>query len=250
MALKKVNYYQLNLWSICFFIGLFLSFLSFLIYKFSLILFFNYIAVLSLFVSYIYFIIYFIEIKDNPFVKAIDFLKSSKNFIYYSLWIFLFFVLVGFFVPLPDVFQQKIFEFLQELALKTQGFGLFEITSFIFFNNFLSGFNGIFFGVLLGVFPIFASVLNGYILGFVGNLVVSSQGFFHLWRILPHGIFELPAIFISFGLGIRLGFYWIRKEKDSFKKLFFESLRAFFFIVVPLLIIASIIEGALIFFMR
>jgi len=88
--------------------------------------------------------------------------------------------------------------------------------------------------------------LNGYLLGFVAMLSAKSQGIFILWRILPHGIFELPAIFISLGIGLRLGTYAFQKKKVSFKNWIFSSLRVFILIVLPLLIVAAIIEGALI----
>ena len=35
-----------------------------------------------------------------------------------------------------------------------------------------------------------------------------------LFRLLPHGIFELPAIFISLGLGLRFGMFIFQKEKE------------------------------------
>ena len=54
-------------------------------------------------------------------------------------------------------------------------------------------------------------VFNGYVLGFVAELAVKSPknplGILILWKLVPHGIFELPAILISIGLGIKLGLY-------------------------------------------
>jgi len=57
----------------------------------------------------------------------------------------------------------------------------------------------------------------------------------------------LPAIFLSFGLGIKLGTFILQKKKiESFKDYFLNSLRVFFFVILPLLIVAAIIEGVLI----
>ena len=90
--------------------------------------------------------------------------------------------------------------------------------------------------------------INGYVLGFVAYLVVNSDGILVLWRLFPHGIFELPAIFISLGLGLKVGTFIFQKKKfESLKKYSLNSLRVFLFIVLPLLIIASIIEGSLIY---
>ena len=102
--------------------------------------------------------------------------------------------------------------------------------------------------MVLGIYPVVATIANGFILGFVASMAVSSEGFFVLWRIFPHGIFELPAIFISFGLGLKIGTFIFQKKKfESFKKYFMNSLKVFLFIIIPLLIIAAIIEGGLIF---
>jgi stage II sporulation protein M len=79
--------------------------------------------------------------------------------------------------------------------------------------------------------------------------VVYEEGILVLWRLLPHGIFELPALFLSAGLGLRLGTFIFRKNKlKSLKNYLFESLRVFLFIIFPFLLIAAIIEGILISF--
>ncbi|MEI6731787.1 MAG: stage II sporulation protein M, partial [archaeon] len=68
------------------------------------------------------------------------------------------------------------------------------------------------------------------------------------WKIVPHGIFELPAIFVSLGLGIKLGaFVFGPERKKEFVRRALASLKVFVYVVLPLLIIAAIIEGMLIF---
>ena len=92
------------------------------------------------------------------------------------------------------------------------------------------------------------AILNGYLVGFVASMAVGSGGVIVLWRILPHGIFELPAVFISLGLGLKFGtFIFQKKILESFRRFLWNSLRVFLLIVLPLLIIAAIIEGCLIF---
>lgn len=107
---------------------------------------------------------------------------------------------------------------------------------------------GIILGGLFGVLPVLFSLYNGYILGFVGKLSVSAEGASSLLWLLPHGIFELPAVFISLGLGLKLGTFIFHKNKaEIFKEYIIKSLKVFILIVIPLLIIAGIIEGSLIF---
>ena len=177
-----------------------------------------------------------------------NFIKESKNFIYATILIFFITFLFGFFVSLPELITNQILEFIQELLEKTRGMSQFELTRFIFLNNLQSSFVVLVFGMVLGIYPLMATIANGFILGFVASIAVSSEGFFILWRIFPHGIFELPAIFISFGLGLKIGTFIFQKKKfESFKKYFMNSLKVFLFIIISLLIIAAIIEGGLIF---
>tara|TARA_B100001971_G_C18215256_1_gene553380 strand:+ start:450 stop:1043 length:594 start_codon:yes stop_codon:yes gene_type:complete len=184
----------------------------------------------------------------EEYKKSWNFIRESKNFIYSVIGIFFVFSLIGFFITTPTIMAEQILKFIEKLLLKTQGMGHFELMKFIFFNNIQSSFFGMIFGVFLGIFPIVAVVANGYILGFVASLVVNSEGISVLWRLFPHGIFELPAIFISLGLGLKIGtFIFQRKKLESLKKYFLNSLRVFLFIVLPLLIIAAIIEGSLIY---
>ena len=175
-----------------------------------------------------------------------DYIKESRNFIYSIIGVFFAFALIGFFVPASEDLTKIILEFIEKLLEQTKDMSQFELIRFIFVNNLQSSFFGLIFGVALGIFPVLATVANGYILGFVGKMSVESGGIFVLWRVLPHGIFELPAIFISLGLGLKLGSFIFRKEKGKFfRRCFWDSLRVFLFVVVPLLIIAGIIEGSL-----
>jgi len=184
----------------------------------------------------------------EEYKKSWNFIKESRNFIYSVIGVFFVFLLIGFFIPTPTAISEQILKFIEELLQKTQDMGHFELISFIFFNNVQSSFFGMILGIFLGIFPLMAAIANGYLLGFVSSLVVNSEGVFILWRLFPHGIFELPAIFISLGLGLKMGTFIFQKKKlESLKKYFLNSLKVFLFFVLPLLIIAAIIEGTLIF---
>jgi len=217
--------------------------------------------------------------------KSWEYIKESKNFIYSILVIFFLFVLIGAFVPAPELLEKKILEYIQKLLEMTSGMSSGELISFIFLNNIQSSFFGMIFGIVFLFFLIITSSLNGYLLGFVSSRVVSERGIFVLLKLFPHGIFELPALFLSAGLGLRLGisfiskyfkYYWKRKNtlalltgilllpfsiiftlifnkklrKYQFEDFIFKlnnSLRIFLFVVFPLLLIAAIIEGILIY---
>jgi stage II sporulation protein M len=187
----------------------------------------------------------------EEYSKSWNYIKSSKNFIYAGLLIFLVFVLGGFLFPASQDIYNLIADYIQKILAQTEGLSAGGLISFIFFNNIQSSFFGMVLGVLFGVFPLIALIFNGYLVGFVSKMSVDSSGWISLLNLLPHGIFELPAIFISLGLGLKLGTFWFKKNKrKSFENYFFESLRVFVFVVLPLLIIAAIIEGSLIAFIK
>jgi len=213
-----------------------------------------------------------IKTKSNFFKRGFqeswNYMKESRNFIYSIIFIFLLFALIGFFIPAPAILEQKILEFIEDLLRKTQGMSSSDLIAFIFFNNLQSSFLGMVFGIFFGIFSVLTTLANGYVLGFVAAKTVESSGISVLWRLLPHGIFELPALFISLGLGLKLGSFVFRKTVNILKFLMplrlkikdfkfkdhesltiylVKSIKVFLFIIIPLLIIAAIIEGSLIF---
>ena len=185
----------------------------------------------------------------EEYKKSWNFIRESKKFIYSIVGIFFIFSLIGFFITTPTLIAEQILKFIEELLLKTQDMGHFELIKFIFFNNTQSSFFGMIFGALFGIFSVVTTIANGYLLGFVSAMVVSSKGFGVLWRLAPHGIFELPALFISLGLGLKLGMFFLEKDKaKTFRNYLWNSLRVFLYIIIPLLLVAALIEGTLIFF--
>lgn len=174
-----------------------------------------------------------------------DYLKKSKNFIYISIGIFLLSAFLGYFIQTPKIIYDQIMEFIKEITLQTKDMSTLELIQFITFNNLRSTFFTILLGIIFGIFPIVAAIANGYLLGFVALLSVNQKGFLSLLSLIPHGIFEFPAIFISIALGLRLGLMFFKKDY-LLKKELSNCLRIFLLIIVPLLIIAGIIEGSFI----
>jgi len=179
-----------------------------------------------------------------------EYLKECKNYIWIIVGVFFAFALFGYFVQPSQEIVDMIMKFIEELLAQTEGMSRGELVGFIFLNNLQSSFLGLIFGFVLGIFPILAAVANGYLVGFVAHLSVAEAGAISLWKLFPHGIFELPAVFIALGMGMKFGTFVFQKKKlDSFNRFLIESLRVFIFIVLPLLVIAGIIEGTLIFLM-
>jgi stage II sporulation protein M len=187
----------------------------------------------------------------NEYKEALNYIKESKKFIYAVIGIFFFFALFAYFIPAPQFVSDKIMVFIKDLVNQTKGMSQWTLIDFIISNNVKSTFVGILSGIVLGIFPIISAVANGYLLGFVSFLSVKTGGIFTLWKIFPHGIFEMPAVFISLGLGIKMGTFIFQKKKlKSFIDYSIKSLKVFLLITIPLLIIAGIIEGTLIILLK
>jgi len=188
-----------------------------------------------------------LELKKN-YLSSFEFIRVSSKFIWGGLSIFLLFIFVGFFVSFPESLTSFLMDYFKELAEKTKDYGGFKMISFLFLNNLKASFLGMTSGIFFGILPLIYLILNGFVLGFASRLAVLEQGIFSLLRLLPHGVFELPAIILSLGLGLKLGSFILEKENllKSLNSYILDCLRVFIFIILPLLILAAIIEGLLI----
>ena len=78
-------------------------------------------------------------------------------------------------------------------------------------------------------------------------LALGSSFFLYLAAILPHGIFELPALCLAFSLGLRLCGELTkicrRREHPPFSLLAADCGRVFVFCIVPLLAAAACVEA-------
>tara|TARA_Y100000034_G_scaffold95575_1_gene116141 strand:- start:2915 stop:3541 length:627 start_codon:yes stop_codon:yes gene_type:complete len=188
---------------------------------------------------------------NKNFRLSLEYIKEIRNYIYFSFALFLVFGMIGFVFPI--FFSKQIMILIQELIKQTQGLGVVGLIRFIIANNMQSAFFGMTFGIALGIFPLIVTIINGYILGFVANQVVIAEGGGVLWKLLPHGIFEIPAIMIAVAVGLKLGLFLFISKKRTLKEFgewIVKSIRVFLLIVIPLLVIAGIIESLLIAFLE
>lgn len=147
------------------------------------------------------------------FKQALNYVSESKNYILFSIVLFLISISLG--MIFTKLFEEQLLRLIKQLLEQTRGLNLFEMISFIMFNNIKSSFFGMFFGMFFGIVPIALIIVNGFLLGFVINRVVISDGFLILWKLFPHGIFEIPAILISVGIGLRLGLFFLNIKNKT-----------------------------------
>ncbi len=179
------------------------------------------------------------------FTESWQLVKLQKRFIFAVIGIFIAGGLIGFLQA--DNFKPYFDEIIGGIIDKTEGLDFLQMFWFIFSNNITSSLMALFFGVFFGFFPIFNALFNGALLGYVYSQASLVAGYGVIWRLLPHGVFELPAIFISLGLGVYVGAGMFGKDKiattlSRLKK----SFRVFLTLVFLLLAIAALVESALI----
>ncbi|HHQ45214.1 MAG TPA: stage II sporulation protein M [Candidatus Altiarchaeales archaeon] len=89
---------------------------------------------------------------------------------------------------------------------------------------------------------------NGFIIGLVG-MHARSEGVTALrmfGAVIPHGIFEVPALALSAGLGLKLGGELANPGGEKRLGKFIENVRTlsavYILVVMPLLLIAAVVE--------
>lgn len=129
----------------------------------------------------------------------------------------------------------------------------------IFSNNVTSAVLMMVFGIALAIPPIFGMVTNGILLGYLFQEMAESGHnivLMFIVGILPHGIFELPAVIFAAGVGIRYGLLmirgplaiWTEKGRNELKSDWIHALKQFPYIVVSvilMLLVAAIVESVI-----
>jgi stage II sporulation protein M len=138
-------------------------------------------------------------------------------------------------------------ELLKQFAQVFRGLPKLQLTVAIFFNNSLKTLVVILLGPLLGLAPIIFLIVNGAILGAVMPAAAASAGIWSsIMTIAPHGVLELPAIFLGTSIALRLGAHaWRRLTGRADKTLLAElgdGLWIYFSLIIPLLLAAAAIE--------
>lgn len=120
-------------------------------------------------------------------------------------------------------------------------------SSQIMTNNLAVSFAACATGMLAGLGTVYMMVLNGVLIGVIGNACFRAGMSVPLWSfVAPHGALELPAIFIAGGAGLVLARGMLvpgtLPRRDSLVQAGRQAIRLFLG-VIPLLVVAGLIEG-------
>lgn len=102
-------------------------------------------------------------------------------------------------------------------------------------------------GMLAGLGPVYMMLFNGLLIGVIGSACFRAGMSVALWSfVTPHGVLELPAIFIAGGAGLLLGkgilFPGTLPRRDSVVDAGRDAVQLLLG-VIPVLVVAGIVEG-------
>ena len=120
-------------------------------------------------------------------------------------------------------------------------------SSAIMTNNMSVGFTTFALGITAGLGTIYMMAFNGLLIGVIGVACYLAGMSLDLWSfVAPHGVLELPAIFIAGGAGLRIAqgllFPGVLSRRDSLARAGLEAVQLILG-TIPILIIAGIIEA-------
>jgi uncharacterized membrane protein SpoIIM required for sporulation len=120
-------------------------------------------------------------------------------------------------------------------------------SSRIMTNNITVSISAFALGITAGIWTAFSMIFNGFLLGMIGVACWLAGMSLSLWSfIAPHGVLELPAIFIAGGAGFRIAqgllFPGWLPRSQSLAQAGGEAIRLFLGIF-PMLVVAGLIEG-------
>jgi uncharacterized membrane protein SpoIIM required for sporulation len=120
-------------------------------------------------------------------------------------------------------------------------------SSNIMINNIRVCFNVIGGGIAAGILTVYILLFNGLLIGAIATLVAQNNLAYPFWAfVFPHGSLELPAIFLAGGAGLLIArallFPGQYKRIDALK-IYGNKAAKLVYGIVPMLIIAGIIEG-------
>jgi len=136
----------------------------------------------------------------------------------------------------------------ERLPQSSQRLEMFRV---IFVNNLRISLLIVLSGIVTNLIPVGILTANGVVLGFVSAYVGRQMGFlFVLLLLLPHGVFEFPALIISGIIGVQLTFdvrqHFKERDWEGVAKQTIIALRKHLIKVVPLLLVAAFVESWLI----
>lgn len=163
-----------------------------------------------------------------------------------SMFMFMFAIGVGYYLgdSLPEEFLADILAQIPEVS---DNFAvlIYRIVS----NNVLVSVMLIISGIIVGIPPLLLILYNGFIVGWISFLAAREMGIWNtLMSLLPHGIIEIPTINFCAALGLGLGYELVNsfRKRGNIREYLVNSAKLLLKRIIPFLVIAAVVESALI----
>lgn len=154
---------------------------------------------------------------------------------------------IGWLISYPVWVYKKIEKLMERLSNVLLTF------LFIFFFNAVNLFLGFVSGFLV-ILPILLAIWTGLNVGIIARkMMIEQNQTGGLWLIFlnPVAVFELPAGWISFSIGLEMGIKFLSVMNYTVvESLFLERLSLFIYLVIPLLLVAALLEAAMIHYIK
>lgn len=156
--------------------------------------------------------------------------------------------LAGTFVP--SSVSRKMIEMFQAMAGDYREISGGMLFFSILTQNVMATMFVVVFGVIAGIIPTIAVGSNAFGLGVLFHQASEAAGYWKAaLKVLPYGVFEIPALLVAASYGLWLGVMVVRRMRGKevpLKTHMEHAFRRYFAVVFPLLVVAAAIETALI----
>ncbi len=181
------------------------------------------------------------DIKER-YSETLGYLREARGFLLVAAVMFVIGTWIG--VAYPPHWEDLL-SGLKTMARQLKGKSTLSIAGAIFLKNSLASAMSVILGPLLGIVPLLGAIGNGLLVGTMMSHVSQATRVSMLLQLLPHGLFELPAMFMAWGIGMWQGTWFFHKGPDDlFGKRRRKAFRIYFMIIIPLLFIAALIEAS------
>lgn len=177
------------------------------------------------------------------FGRSADYVWGIRLQFLFCLFLFALSLIMGFYLgeKIPGDLLEEVLGSLPDL----ENLSLSMILLFIIGNNIFKSLIWMLLGVLFGVPPLLFTILNGFLVGWFSYSISQARGLpFTVAALLPHGVIEVPTILLSMAAGMGLGYQLVNRlrGRGSFRAELFRALRLFIWRIVPILVLAAVVE--------
>jgi stage II sporulation protein M len=171
-----------------------------------------------------------------------------KKWVIISSVIFISGLIVGIINPSIDAFASL--DYLIDLADSTSSLSPFGLFLFYMINNVFKVILSFIFSPFLCILPLLSLFVNGWMISNVGYFIVDIHQYsigYYMAGLLPHGIFEIPALIIGQAAALSLGAMavaavFIKERRAELFPHLRKNLKYLGFVIL-LLVIAAVIEA-------